>query len=144
MSYLAYEWAIAGELEFHSDGVVGGVVGPFGVGGELDFHASGNGLVEQGVAAGAELAGGALAAGLAGLRGLVGSQGVGEFLAFGGSDFAEFVGGGLEVNGGGVLFEDGAAFRKVDADAVIEEDGGIGGVVFDAGVCLNEPIHHKC
>lgn len=124
MGYLAYEWAIAGELEFHSDGVVGGVVGPFGVGGELDFHASGNRLVEEGVAAGAELAGSALSAGLADLRGLVGGQGVGEFLAFCGGDFAELVGGGLEVNGGGVLLQNGPAFQEVDADAVIEEDSG--------------------
>lgn len=81
-------------MELHADGVVGGVgVGPLGVGGELDFHASGDGLVEQGVAAGAELAGGALTAGLAGLRGLVGGERVSEFLAFGGVDFAEFVGG---------------------------------------------------
>lgn len=42
------------------------------------------------------------------------------------------------MNGGGVLLENGAAFQEVDADAVIEEDGGIGGVVFDAGAGLDE------
>ena len=133
------ERSIRGQLELHADGVVaGGGVGPFGVGGELDFHALGDGRFEQVVAAAPQLAGGALASALVGLRSFIGVERVEQLLAFGGGDFGEFIGGGFLVNGEGVLLQDGAADGDVFADAVVLQDAGVFGVMLQAGTSLDE------